>query len=398
MVPASACEGDLARADLLTMGRALMRVNMERALNAIAKVGNDKADAVYAPSLTPELYNRTNETFSRNRLMFAANRFRAMVGQSEITDYDEFRRNSMQYYGNPLFYQVLGTVDQEIVTPVLPATYSEAVSLIADVHECEIGNAVEIDIGSNFIPLFQDSSWGAAQSVPKETFYNKPITLIPQPKTATISMKWTQLIGNKIDFGRFYSNLAAGMFSKTMAQLVSAFVTASQVTTLVPSNMQTTFSDVNYATLANLVAAQNGVPIGNITTFGGYVAATKVLPTQALGSSGVEMDAALAMLLGVDYQRTGYLGYFKGTRVMALQDAIVPGTQNTAPATVLPTNRMWMFASNGLKPMAVAVNSGTPISLEYTPERTADLTVSAKVTMTLATSAIFGAKLGTYTI
>lgn len=398
MVPASACNGDMTRADLLTMGRTLMRESMGRGINAIAKAENPTADVLFTPEWNTTTYNRANEVFSKNRLMYAANRYRAMMGQSEITDYEDFKRNSMSLYGNPIFYQVLQGIDQEIVQPVLPATYTEAASVIADIHECEIGSTVQIDLGSNFIPLFNDSSWGAAQSTPKNTFYNKTITLIPKPKTASISMKWPQLVGNKVDFGRFYANLAAGMYSKTMAELVSAFVTASQNTTLVPSNMQTTFSDTNYATLANLVAAQNGVSIANITTFGGYVPATKVLPSGATGSSNANMDAALAMLLGVDYQRTGYLGYFKGTRVMALQDAIVPGTQNTAPATVLPTNRMWMSASNSMKPLALAVNSGTPISLEYTPVRTDDMTVGANVTMTLASIPIFGSKLATFTI
>jgi hypothetical protein len=109
------------------------------------------------------------------------------------------------------------------------------------------------------------------------------------------------------------------------------------------------------------------------------------------------MDAALAMLLGVEHMKMGYMGEHLGTRLMPLVDAIVPGTQNTAPTLILPNNRVWLMASNAYKPMTIAYNSGMPLTVEFDPTKTADMTMGVSVTIAIDLVATVASKIGTIT-
>ena len=59
-----------------------------------------------------------------------------------------------------------------------------------------IGQTKELDIMSNDIFLFEDDSWGASRSKPANTLFNKSVTLNPRLRTARVSVKWYQLVGN----------------------------------------------------------------------------------------------------------------------------------------------------------------------------------------------------------
>ena len=257
-------------------------------------------------------------------------------------------------------------------------------------------NQMAENIQSNDIPVFQDSSWGATLSVPSNRLYSDTITLNPQPKSAQIVAKWTQLVGNGMDFGAFFANIAAGMYSKTMAMWTESIIKASTNAQLIPTNMQYTFNNTNWMTAANKLATLNNTTIGDIFATGSMVPLSRVLPTQATGSSNVNMDAALAMLLGSEYNRSGLMGEFLGVRLMPLRDAIVPGTQNTAPATLLPSDRVWMMAGRGYKPMTVCYNRDTPISIEIDPTRTANFEIGINLTIALDIVAVFASRVATF--
>lgn len=253
------------------------------------------------------------------------------------------------------------------MTPIIASVYSEAVDRFADVVEVGFGESYAISVGSNDIPVFQDSSWGASRSVPSNRFYSKDYTLNPQPKTAQIVAKWFQLVGNNQDFGVFFANIVAGMYAKTMGMWNAALTAAASDTTLIPANLNFTFSNQNWLSAANKIAALNNTVTSNLFATGSAVALGKVLPTQATGSTNVNMDAALAMLLGERYNSTGMLGEFLGVRLMPLRDAVSPVNLNTAPTTILSANDIWMMAANSRKPMTIAYNSATPITSRLIP-------------------------------
>lgn len=284
------------------------------------------------------------------------------------------------------------------MTPIIASVYSEAVDRFADVVEVGFGETYAISVGSNDIPVFQDSSWGASRSVPNNRFYSKDYTLNPQPKTAQIVAKWFQLVGNNQDFGVFFANIVAGMYAKTMGMWHAALTAAAADTTLIPANLNFTFSNQNWLSAANKIAALNNTVTSNLFATGSAVALGKVLPTQATGSTNVNMDAALAMLLGERYNSTGMLGEFLGVRLMPLRDAVSPVNLNTAPTTILSANDIWMMAANSRKPMTIAYNSATPITLEIDPTRTANFEIGLNLTIALDSVSIFSNRIAHFTI
>ena len=207
-------------------------------------------------------------------------------------------------------------------------------------------------------------------------------------------MKWHQMVGNNTDFGAFFANLTAGMYAKTMAMWNAMMVAAASDTTLVPSGLTYNFNNINWVTLANKLAALNNTQISNLFATGNAVALAKVLPTTVTGSTNLNMDAAIATLLGADYTRSGYLGEFMAVRLLPLTDAIVPNTQFSSVTTVLDSTKIWMMASNTRKPVTIAYNSATPITLEISPTTDKSFEVGINLTMALDAVAIFSQKLG----
>jgi hypothetical protein len=386
-----------ARADIVSEGRLLFWEHSRKGTNALRKASGEGI-LLGESKLNDTEYSTLNKLFQSEHLLYAAKKACDVIGETAPESFEQFKRMSQNFYGNTTFLKVLQGIYQEIITPILPAVYSEAVDRFADVVEVGFGETYAISVGSDDIPLFQDSAWGAARSVPANRFYSRDITLNPQPKTAEIRAKWMQLVGNNMDFGRFFANLVAGMYAKTMALWNQALTTAASGTTYIPSGLTGTFSNANWVTIANKLAAVNNTRISNLFATGSMVALSKVLPTNVTGSTNVNMDAAIATLLGADYTRSGYLGEFMAVRLLPLMDAIVPGTQYNTAQTVLSPNDIWMLAGNGRKPLTIAYNRDTPISIEIEPERTASFELIFNLSIALDSAAVFASKIAHITV
>lgn len=385
-----------ARADIVSEGRLLFFEHSRKGTNALRKASGGVL--LEDSRLSETAYSALNKTFQAEHLLYAAKKACDVTGEAAPETFEQFKRLSQNFYANGTFLKVLQGIYQEIITPILPAVYSEAVDRFADVVEVGFGETYAISVGSDDIPVFQDSAWGSARSVPANRFYSRDITLNPQPKTAEIRAKWMQLVGNNMDFGRFFANLTAGMYAKTMALWNSTLMNAASGTVYIPSGLTGTFSNANWINIANKLAAVNNTTISNLFATGSMVALSKVLPTNVTGSTNVNMDAAIATLLGADYTRSGYLGEFMAVRLMPLMDAVIPGTQYSTVSTVLSPNDIWMLAGNGRKPLTMAYNRDTPISIEIEPERTASFELIFNLTIALDSAAVFASKIGHITV
>lgn len=394
---AETADGTQKRADIVASGRLLAYEYARKGANGVRAAMGIKENAG-EQHLSDADYKELNENFQAQHLLYAAQIADSMIGRVAPTSFEQFRRQGANYHRNASFYRVLMGIYQEILTPILPRVYSEAVGVFADVVSVGFGETYALSISSNDIVQFSDSAWGSSRSVPRNRFYSKDYTLNPQPKTAQIAAKWTQLVGNNVDFGKFFANLTAGMYAKTMGMWNNMMAAAIQDTSLVPSNLSVTFSNQNWVTLANRLSAVNNTQISNLYATGNAVALSKVLPTEATGSTNVNMDAAIATLLGADYTRAGYLGQFMAVRLMPLVDAIVPGTQNTTVETMLPSNKIYMMAGNGRKPMVIAMNEDVPVTLEVDPSKSGDAELLINVTTDLAMASIFADHVGVVTI
>lgn len=391
-----AINGNDQREDIVAKGRVLF---YEHALKGKMAVLSAKGqNTTVQRTMNDRGYKQLNEQFQRESLLYAAKLACASTGKKAPESWEEFKRNGGEYYGNARFYAVLQGIWQEVIIPILPAVYSEALSDFAETVEIELGQTYAVSIGSNDIPVFQDSSWGASRSVPRNRFYSRDYTLNPTPKSCWITAKWMQLVGTNMDFGVFFANMVAGMYAKTMGVWNEAMTTATEDTSLIPTNLNFTFNNQNWVKGANKIAALNNTTISDVFATGGTVALSKVLPNTVTGSTNVNMDAAIATLLGADYIKACYLGEFMAVRLMPMRDVIIPGTQNTTVETMLSENDIWMLAGNGRKPLTIGYTSGTPISIEMDPTRTGDFEIGLNLTIALDSVATFASKIAHFTV
>lgn len=391
-----AINGNDQREDIVAKGRVLF---YEHALKGKMAVLSAKGqNTTVQRTMNDRGYKQLNEQFQRESLLYAAKLACASTGKKAPESWEEFKRNGGEYYGNARFYAVLQGIWQEVIIPILPAVYSEALSDFAETVEIELGQTYAVSIGSNDIPVFQDSSWGASRSVPRNRFYSRDYTLNPTPKSCWITAKWMQLVGANMDFGVFFANMVAGMYAKTMGMWNEAMTTATEDTSLIPTNLNFTFNNQNWVKGANKIAALNNTTISDVFATGGIVALSKVLPNTVTGSTNVNMDAAIATLLGADYTKAGYLGEFMAVRLMPMRDVIIPGTQNTTVETMLSENDIWMLAGNGRKPLTIGYTSGTPISIEMDPTRTGDFEIGLNLTIALDSVTTFASKIAHFTV
>lgn len=391
-----AINGNDRREDIVAKGRVLFYEHALKGKMAILSAKGQNTPV--QRTMNDRGYKQLNEQFQRESLLYAAKLACASTGKKAPESWEEFKRNGGEYYGNARFYAVLQGIWQEVIIPILPAVYSEALSDFAETVEIELGQTYAVSIGSNDIPVFQDSSWGASRSVPRNRFYSRDYTLNPTPKSCWITSKWMQLVGTNMDFGVFFANMVAGLYAKTMGVWNEAMNTATEDTSLIPTNLNFTFNNQNWVKGANKIAALNNTTISDVFATGGTVALSKVLPNTVTGSTNVNMDAAIATLLGADYTKAGYLGEFMAVRLMPMRDVIIPGTQNTTVETMLSENDIWMLAGNGRKPLTIGYTSGTPISIEMDPTRTGDFEIGLNLTIALDSVATFASKIAHVTI
>lgn len=391
-----AINGNDQREDIVAKGRVLFYEHALKGKMAILSAKGQNTPV--QRTMNDRGYKQLNEQFQRESLLYAVKLACASTGKKAPESWEEFKRNGGEYYGNARFYAVLQGIWQEVIIPILPAVYSEALSDFAETVEIEMGQTYAVSIGSNDIPVFQDSSWGASRSVPRNRFYSRDYTLNPTPKSCWITAKWMQLVGTNMDFGVFFANMVAGMYAKTMGMWNEAMNTATEDTSLIPTNLNFTFNNQNWVKGANKIAALNNTTISDVFATGGTVALSKVLPNTVTGSTNVNMDAAIATLLGADYTKAGYLGQFMAVRLMPMRDVIIPGTQNTTVETMLSENDIWMLAGNGRKPLTIGYTSGTPISIEMDPTRTGDFEIGLNLTIALDSVATFASKIAHFTV
>lgn len=205
------------RADIVTCGRLLMMEHTGKSANILRKLENRPEE--YAPVLTGapgsgRNYGETNKNLQAKLMMYCAKRACAVTGEIPPADFQEMQKQQRKFLTNSIFLKTLSGVVRDIVTPILPITYSSALDWMAEIVSVPPGQTYELDVMSNDIFVFQDDSWGASRSKPSNYLYSYPITLNPTLRTAKATIKWYQLVGNDADMGAFFNAISAGMYNK----------------------------------------------------------------------------------------------------------------------------------------------------------------------------------------
>lgn len=382
--PMSLYEGTDERSKLVACGRMLMAEANGKTLNRVRK------NSDYSERMDGAAYATMNEKTKQKVIMFCADKAAAYDGREKPETYDEFLNRSRDYFKNSVFIHTLAGIVEDIVRPMMPYVISNAIGELGQMVTVPRGQTYEIDVMSNDIFLFQDAAWGATRSVPENTLYPYTITLNPQPIAASATAKWYQLVGNDADFGMWLNAITAGLYSKIMTKWYGTLASAAENTMYTPSYLQfNSFSSANLNAAAELVAAVNGVRTSDLMLFGRRTKLATMLPT------GTSQDAALTYGLGAEWMRNGFLGTIQGIPAFEMENAIVPGTQNTTGTLVINDNNVYLAArlGRGYAPIYIGVEEGTPLTLEFVPQETADMSMNVHVVSALDVKPVFGSKI-----
>lgn len=384
--------GSQERADIVACGRLLMAERAGREMNKIHLLREEKAD--YTNRIDDVKYNDINEQLKRKLTLYCAKLAANSTGRTAPETYEDFLKVQRTYMNDSTFLRTLAGVVTEIVTPVLPAVTSNALDYLCETVYTPIGQTYAVQVESNDVMIFEDDSHGAARSKPAQRLYSKDLVLNPTPRTAKTSQKWYQLISNNADLGRFFNSISAGLYNKIMVLWNAAMAAGAGSSTYMPTGLSfAQYSTANFISAVKKVKAVNNAYNSSVIAFGDIAALSKVLPDGIVNSASVNLDAALAHLLGAEYARSGYLTGYCGAQLMPVDQAILPGTQNGAVTEIFPTDVIYLAVAGGYKPVYMAFEEGFPIEITLDPSETADMSIDVICTASIDARPIFASKL-----
>lgn len=378
----------ISRDDLVSVGRLVAVEYAGRQTNKLRKCEDFTS---YVKEETT--YENLSQTHKQKKMIYCAAMAYQAQGKPAPESYGQVS-NDLSLMSDPIFLRTMAGIDREIITPILARTISNAGGMLMETVTVPMGQTKEIDVGSNEIFLFEDSSWGANRSAPTNYLYSNTVTLNPHPYTANATIKWFQMIANNDDSGKYYNAIMAGMYSKIMALYTNAITSVATNANYVPSYLQfTSYTSANWASAIVGVQTANNLPRDQIAAYGEYRALQKVLP------SGTANDAALTYGLGLEWVQKGFLGTVGGVPLFEVENALVPGTVNTTGTFVYPTTTIILAGRPGAAyaPVYTAFADGSPITIEMNPSKTANFSLDISVTAVMDTKVVMGSKISVMT-
>lgn len=327
----------------------------------------------------------------QDTILFCAAMANKSIGKEPYTTIEEVRRDR-SLYTNSVFYATLQSIAEEVIQPLYPAVMDVATDRLIDWRDVGFGESKIIDIKSNDFFVFDDDSWGAVSSKPYQYLYKAQVALTPRPYTARTKIKWyTDVVGGEA--GSYFAALALGARNKMYAMTLEKFKAAVANTKYVPTGLTLdSYSADNWNTAIMQTAAINGVPRTQLMALGTLSALSNVLPTVGTPAAA----AGIQGQIGVEWVRNGFLGNVAGVDLIEAGLALVPGTQNYQPKFISlddsDQENIYIFAKNGYAPMAGAIAEGSPITITYTPEKTADMSIDISMTLVCDIQPVFSSK------
>lgn len=377
----------ISRNDIVTTGRLLLCEHAGKNLNRRPDTKGAFTSRMDSEGVD---YATAEKKHREAKFLFCAALASKATGRPAPDTFEEaVKRN---YFGNKAFMEAFNAIDVDVIAPVLPAMFEDIGSGgLMDVYTPALGETLAIDIKSNDVFLFEDSSWGSSRSTTKNYLYGKTVTLNPRPYSCNATIKWYQDVVQG-DSGRYYAAIFGGMWNKVYAMFIQNLLTAAGDTKYVPSGLiAPSYTTGNLVNISTLVAAANNVSRSDLVVFGSPQALNAVLPVDTNGAI-----LGLQYGLGEQWFSQGYLPRVGQMQMIEVNPVIVPGTQNSTLDTIGLGDNLYIAAKGGFgyAPIALAIADGSPITLEATPSETADFTIDINVTALLDAKPIFASKIG----
>lgn len=351
------------RADLISKGRVLVLEQAGRAHNdALRKAGRQVVD--FGSTIGAEsAFAAEKNAWADDVLCFCADRALSLEGRSaDRSDRKSF--TDIRLAKDPIFLKTLAGIVSEIQYSITPPIVNELVGEMASVMSIPKGKTGQVEITSNAVFQWYDSSWTSLRSVPQDQLYNANITLNPKPKATRFHINFYQMVSNSGSLVDTLAAVAGGYGAMLMKAFSDAFVLAAANTKYVPtSRIATGYTDSNWATIVRNVAAANRVRRDQLIAYGDFLALRKVLPDNAT------LAPAIMTLMGDDYFKNGYLMSHDGVMLYELTPTSTPATINTTMTSPFPTDMIVIAARANLRyaPMVMGFEEGGEGQIDLTP-------------------------------
>lgn len=349
----------------------------------------DKENVVKFNSKLGEKYNSFQKGIWEDTVLYCAALANKTVGIEPYTSMEQVSADR-SLYKNETFWKALAYISQEVITPLFPEVIPSATERLIDWGaNTRLGESRIVEIESNDFFVFDDDSWGSVSSKPYQYLYKAQIAITPKPYTAKTKIKWYQdIVGGEA--GRYFAAFMRGAYNKMYAVMISKFKTALGNAKYMPEGFKfDSYSQDNWNKAIMLLEAVNGVRRDQIMALGNLSALSKVLPT--VGTPAVA--AGIQGLIGEEWVRNGFLANVAGVDLIESSLGVVPGTQNYNPKFIGLDDKIYLMAKVGRAPMVGAMAEGSPITIDFTPRETADMTIDISETIVFDIAAAFSSKM-----
>lgn len=349
----------------------------------------DKENVVKFNSKLGEKYNSFQKGIWEDTVLYCAALANKTVGIEPYSSMEQVSADR-SLYKNETFWKALAYISQEVITPLFPEVIPAATERLIDWGaNTRLGESRIVEIESNDFFVFDDDSWGSVSSKPYQYLYKAQIAITPKPYTAKTKIKWYQdIVGGEA--GRYFAAFMRGAYNKMYAVMISKFKTALGNAKYMPEGFKfDSYSQDNWNKAIMLLEAVNGVRRDQIMALGNLSALSKVLPT--VGTPAVA--AGIQGLIGEEWVRNGFLANVAGVDLIESSLGVVPGTQNYNPKFIGLDDKIYLMAKVGRAPMVGAMAEGSPITIDFTPRETADMTIDISETIVFDIAAAFSSKM-----
>lgn len=376
---------DLNRDDIIIAGRLAT-------IEFFGRVGNMDENNKVKYNSRVKNYENFQKNAWEDTVLYCASLACRQLGMEPYTTMEELGADR-KMYNNNTFWNALAYIAQEVITPLYPAVIPAATERLINWNTVRMGETKLIDVESNDFFLFDDDSWGSVSSKPYQYLYKSQISLTPKMATAKCKIKWYQDVIDG-EAGRFYAAFMRGAYNKMYAVMLSKFKTAVGNTKYMPNALQFDgFSAANFATALMVAEAVNGVRRDQLMAMGTLSTLNQIVPT--VGSPAVA--AGIQGQLGVEWARNGFLANVMGVDLIETGLAVVPGTVNYDPKFIslddATSENLYIFAKVGRAPMEGVIADGSPITITFTPEETADMTIDISESLIFDVAPAFSQKI-----
>lgn len=328
-----------------------------------------------------EDYASKNQTFNESLVKYCIEK-----SGDEYTGLDMLK-DPNYVNNNNAFYRAFQAILAQAITPTVPQLTANNYSTLFDVHQIGWGDSATFTVESNEYFTVYNIAEGINMGV-QQTAYNAEYTIIPSKRSISVQVDWYHVAAGLQDWGKFGAKVAKSFEAYIFASAIKAMTKALTATSTLGIAGYTGlgFTDDNWVTVAQNVSLANGG--ADVYGLGSLRAISKVLPAASATS-------AFRYGPNDDILKVGYLDAYKSVPLVRLDQALVPGSINSAtPATLVNDNLVFLVAMGGYKPIHV-VFEGNNVAVELDPLYTKDCTYGLTVSMRMGVDTVVGSKFGT---